>query len=194
MKVIIVSSFLILFFNNIYSQEKSRPDDIERNTVYLEAFGQGFAWSANYDRLFNTNKTFMNSFTLGATFVPSAVGFGSGETYIGMPVSYNWLLGKRSHHLELGIGLTPMFALSAGDNRSDIFYLAAAPKIGYRFQRPQGGLFLKATVTALIDVVHVEKYSFLNRRYNSFSYLNDVMGIGYGVFPWPGLSVGYTFK
>lgn len=194
MKSLVISSFLVLFFSTVYSQEQARTADIERNTVYVEAFGQGLAWSANYDRLFNTNKTFMNSLTVGITYVPEFVGFGVGDTYVGIPVSYNWLLGKKSHHLELGVGLTSMFVIAANTGGSDIFYLAAAPKVGYRFQRPQGGLFFKATVTALIDVFHVDSYSFLNDRYSRLSYFNDVLGIGYPVFPWPGVSVGYTFK
>lgn len=177
----------------MFSQEAKRSEDINKNTVYLEAFGQGFAWSANYDRLFNTEKTFMNSLTVGLVFVPQSIDFGDG-TYVGTPVSFNWLLGKKSHHLELGIGVTPMYVQSRYASKSQMLYVYASPKIGYRYQRPSGGMFFKATATALVDLFHFERYNFAQSRINNFSTMDDVLGLGYPVFPWPGLSVGYTFK
>jgi hypothetical protein len=193
MKKLIYTTFLFFFFSSTYGQENPTSGELKRNTIYAEAFGQGFCWSLNYDRLFNTEKRFMNSFTAGLVYVPKSIQFGEG-TYFGIPVSYNWLLGKKSHHLELGIGLTSLLVNPYSNNISTYSYTYLTPKIGYRFQRPQGGIFFKATATAMIDLLNVSVHKFEGKTYRNFSTMNNVAGIGYAVFPWPGLSVGYTFK
>ncbi len=192
MKPLITAALMFFCWNLTLGQEKPIRDNIERNTIYTEAFGQGFCWSLNYDRLFNTEKRFMNAFTAGVVYVPKSMQFGDG-IYYGIPLSYNWLLGKKSHHLELGVGLTPLFVNPNSKQRSD-FYAYLTPKIGYRFQRPQGGLFFRATATSMIDLLNVSTYKFGNEKQRNFSTMNNVAGIGFAAFPWPGLSIGYTFK
>jgi hypothetical protein len=120
------------------------------------------------------------------------MGFGDG-IYYGIPISYNWIFGKKSHHLEVGIGLTSLI-VNPNSNMVSDFYTYLTPKIGYRYQRPNGGLFLRATVTPMIDILNVRTYTFGNEKSRNFSSFNNVVGLGYAVFPWPGLSIGYTFK
>jgi hypothetical protein len=120
------------------------------------------------------------------------MGFGDG-IYLGIPVSYNWLLGKKSHHFELGIGLTSLL-VNPNSNVGTDSYTYMTPKIGYRFQRPNGGLFFRATVTPMIAILNVSSIKYNNETYRQFSTLNNVAGLGYAAFPWPGLSMGYTFK
>lgn len=193
MKNFISIFFCFFIFGTVFSQELKRSEDINRNTVYLEAFGQGFGYSLNYDRLLNTDKTFMNSLTVGLTFIPQTTEFGDG-IYLGVPVSYNWILGRNSHHLELGVGLTPMFVKSRYYPSSGRFYFYASPEISYRFQRPQGGVFFRVTATGFIDLFHLEKQNLVGGSKYSISSMTDVLGLDYPIFPWPGISVGYTFK
>ena len=193
MKAIIISSILFFISCNAFGQDRLASEEIAKNTIYGEAFGQGFAYSLNYDRLLNTNRRFMNSFTVGATFIPQTAGFGDG-IYMGIPVSYNWILGRKSHHLELGVGVTPMFVKSRYWPSSGRFYFYASPKISYRFQRPQDGLFFRVTATGFIDLFHLQKDNLGGASRFSVSTMNDVLGLDYPVFPWPGLSIGYTFK
>lgn len=54
----------------VFGQEKTTKDVLERNTIYAEAFGQGFCYSINYDRLIETEKRFMHSAAVGVVFVP----------------------------------------------------------------------------------------------------------------------------
>jgi hypothetical protein len=126
-------------------------------------------------------------------YVPKLMQFGEG-TYFGVPVSYNWLLGKKSHHLELGLGITGLYAQPSHSATTTNFYTYLTPKIGYRYQRPTGGLFFKATATPMIDLlsVNTNKIDGFNQRI--FSTLGNVAGLNYGIFPWPGASIGYTFK
>lgn len=192
MKKLIYTSFLCFFFSSTFGQENPTSGELKRNTIYAEAFGQGFCYSINYDRLFNTEKRFKNSFTAGFVYVPESMGFGDGM-YCGIPISYNWLLGKKSHHLELGIGLTSL-VVNPNSNMVSDFYTYLTPKIGYRYQRPNGGLFLKATASPMIDILNVSTYKLGNEKSRNFSSFNNVVGLGYAAFPWPGLSIGYTFK
>ena len=192
MKNLITCLIIFSFTHSVFSQVNEASTTIEKNTVYAEAFGQGFCWSLNYDRLFNTEKRIMNSYTAGIVYVPQSIQFGDG-TYYGIPLSYNWLIGKKSHHLELGVGLTSLLVNPNSSVKSD-FYTYLTPKIGYRFQRPQGGLFFKATATPMIDLLSVNTYKSGSNKSRSFSTLSNVVGLDYPAFPWPGLSIGYTFK
>lgn len=192
MKIVITTALSILGFATAFSQETVPTEVIKRNSVYAEAFGQGFCWSLNYDRLFNTEKTFANSFTTGVVYVPKSLEFGDG-TYFGVPISYNWLLGKKSHHLEMGVGLTALIVKPYYSSNSLDSYLYASPKIAYRFQRPQGGMFFRASMTAMVDLLNVGAYRSGSVTYRNFSTMNNVVGLGHAVFPWPGLSIGYSF-
>ena len=158
MKRTIAITIFFMSVLSVFGQEKKSGAAVERNTIYAEAFGQGFCYSINYDRLFNTEKRFKNSFTGGFVYVPESLEFGDG-VYCGIPISYNWLLGKKSHHLELGIGLTSL-VVNPNSNMVSDFYTYLTPKIGYRFQRPNGGLFLRATATPMIDILNVSTYKF----------------------------------
>jgi hypothetical protein len=192
MKNLIACFIIFTVINSVISQENNVSNTFEKNTIYTEAFGQGFCWSLNYDRLFNTEKRIMNSYTAGIVYVPESIQFGDG-TYYGIPLSYNWLIGKKSHHLELGIGLTSLLVNPNSIVKSD-FYAYLTPKIGYRFQRPQGGLFFRATATPMIDLLSVNTYKSGSNKSRGFSTLSNVVGLDYAVFPWPGLSIGYSFK
>lgn len=176
----------------VFGQEKTTKDVLERNTIYAEAFGQGFCYSINYDRLIETEKRFMHSATVGVVFVPQSMQFGDG-TYVGMPFSYNWLLGKKSHHVEFGIGLTALFVNPNSHTVSD-FYTYLTPKLGYRFQRPNGGVFFRVTATPMIDLLNVSTAKMGKEKSRNFNSFNNVVGLGYALFPWPGLSIGYTFQ
>lgn len=193
MRQILLLSILLSLTNFFRAQEKQTNFPIEKNTIYAEAFGQGLCWSMNYDRLLNTDKKVFNSFTVGVVYVPKQIQFGDGS-YFGVPVSYNWLFGKKSHHLELGVGITGLASKSDyGSTTINNFYTYLTPKIGYRFQRPQGGFFLKVTATPMIDLVSFRSQG-ANGSMRISSLFSDVAGLGYPAFPWPGFSIGYTFK
>src|SRR5690606_38433615 len=75
------------------------------NTMYAEIFGQALYYSFNYDRLLLPNNRFPATVSAGITFLPVP----SYMTVVATPFSFNGLIGKGSHHLELGIGITPMY-------------------------------------------------------------------------------------
>jgi hypothetical protein len=183
---------LVLQVQLVFSQEPLNSKN-KKNSIYAEAFGQGFCWSLNYDRILKTESIIQNSFSVGLVNVPKVIGFGDG-VYYGIPISYNLLFGKKNHHFELGLGLTNMLVFPEMNNGLSKYYLCLTPKVGYRFQKPNGGLFLKVTANLLIDVFNVERYKYENGVSRNTSSLFDVFGVGFPIFPWPGLSIGYTLK
>ena len=76
----------------------------KRNTVYAEVLGQGLYNSISFDRLYRIEKKQKTSLSMGITIIPV------GELFVlGAPISYNYLLGQKKHHLELGFGVTPLY-------------------------------------------------------------------------------------
>jgi hypothetical protein len=209
-KSIYLLGFLIPLF--LWGQESQQSLEIKRNTVYIEAFGQGLYNSFTFDRLYHTDKKIKTSVSAGITLVPTSELF-----VLAIPVSYNFLFGEKNHHLELGIGLTAMY-LREGNistqasyidksgtmvtvnsiGHSDNFYSFVTPKIGYRFQRPAGGLFLRVTFTpplAGINRLGKNEMGQEDLGKPETQFFTDVAFFsGYKIFPWGGLSIGWTFK
>ena len=85
---------MFLLSNFCKAQQLKQKDTVNsRNSCYLELFGQGLGGSINYDQLFNTKKKIKTSLTVGLIYVPRIAEFGDG-TYLGAPISYNFLFGK----------------------------------------------------------------------------------------------------
>ncbi len=68
----------------------------------------------------NVHKSVKNSFNVGFVYVPEFAQFGDG-VYYGIPLSYNWLFGQKSHHLELGAGITTLLVNLGSDFNSQLF-------------------------------------------------------------------------
>ena len=185
----------------LFSQESETPIPANpiknKHTVYAELFGQGFSGSLNYDLLFNSEKKWKRSLTVGIIAVPRSIGFGDGA-YIGVPVSYNWLFGTKRSFLELGVGLTTQVgegsSLESSQKRFSNIYTYFTPKLGYRFQPYKTGLFFRATLTPHVALVNTNFSVRNGNLMTGNSFFQNVMNLGYRAFPWFGVSLGYTFK
>lgn len=228
MKRFAIILFIIVSFS-LVGQNKS--DDTthlpKRNTIYLELGGNGIFGSLGYDRLFRLNKKIKTSFSFGVSIFGD---FKSTEydEYYGIPLSFNFLFGKKKHHLELGIGIavfaevyltyndpsnaiyvtqtswgntssypiTPNTIKPFYSNQTDIVTYIT-PKIGYRFQKPNGGFFFKVAFTPFINFVN--RYAGVKKngiRYepSSFDWFIGGLDIMNSDMPWAGISLGYTLK
>ncbi len=174
----------------------------QRNTIYMELCGQAGIYSFSYDWLFRINKKVKNSVSFGLAIIPA-----HWDLFVIAPVSYNFLFGKKNNHLELGIG--PTFFFQKFTNweytnssvgyltvRKD-YFLFASPKVGYRYQKLHGGLFFKATLSPIINIVQyfgVVKFKNAS-RFNlpgSIRFFEPWGELG-PVLPWTGVSIGYSF-
>ena len=194
---LLLSFFITLITFFCFSQEEAKEDllvNTKRNTLYLELGGSGALYSVNYDRILKNKKRGMTSFSIGTTYW-GKIDYSDGRTDIGIPVSYNYLIGKKNNHLELGIGLTILYSrvlnnyLDAKEDQKGISSIFSL-KCGYRYQKPTGGFLFRATFTPIL-------YAFSYNKTITTYTNNDARIIEYstenqGFLPWAGISIGYT--
>jgi hypothetical protein len=196
-----------------FSQDIVNPPIVKRNTIYFEAFGQGLYNSLSFDRLYNVEKKVKTSFSSGVTIIPHP-----DLLVLGAPVSFNALLGKKCHYLETGIGFTVLYIrqnrISASEyftdqgglvrtndfiGYSDDFFSFFTPKIGYRFQKPGGGIFFRLSFTP--PVAGINRIGQVNSTDNFFcgeppymEYFTNAAFFDRLAVPWGGISLGWTLK
>ena len=78
-----------------------------------------------------------------------------------------------------------------------MFFSFFTPKIGYRYQRPEGGFFFRLTFTPPIAGINIYgntkgQGQSMSDSYNEF--FTSAAFFGSPVFPWGGLSIGWTLK
>lgn len=199
------------FTLNLRSQEPVKESAAARNSYYFEFFGQGLYYSFNYDRLIKTTGPLKNSYSAGLTLLPHPELF-----VVAVPASYNVFYGEGKHHLELGLGFTPMFIKtksSASETWQDAsgtmitnvydatqnnYYTYLTTKIGYRLQKKEGGFFMRATFTPAVGLVSYEgtvKGGYVKQADRGhLNMLGQTAFFPYPAVPWLGLSIGWTGK
>lgn len=160
--LIIIFSFLI--YSRVYGL--SEPIEIKntsKNSVYIELFGNaGYLYNITYDRIIFTKEKNNISAGLGVQYFSSS----DIEDFIfSLSPQISYFYGIK-HHFETGLGVA--YDFNSGDFVIPI-------RIGYRFQKPEGGLLCKIGFTPLLT--------------NSYS----IFGEGFSLIPWGGLAIGWTF-
>lgn len=158
MKKFYVSLLLSLCIGTLFAQKDTvRLREISRNSkaivtdrppqaVYFLIGGSGPLLSVNYDRRFFKRA---NGFGF-------AVGLGYyaelGVSIFSVPVSINYLIGRKSHFLEIGGGTTFISAktndfFDEGNNNGSGFIQHVS--VGYRYQPVRGGFFFRGGISPL---------------------------------------------
>ncbi|RZS96409.1 hypothetical protein [Cecembia calidifontis] len=150
-----ISLLLILLFtcgviNQVSAQEKA--DVITaKNSIYAELGGNGFLYSINYSRIFNQKGAYKFSGSAGFSYVKQVT---TTHWTPLIPIEASVLLGKTSHHLELGTGTSLFTAQSISlDNETNTlqenvsFNSLIFFRLGYRYQKPEGGFFFRIGYT-----------------------------------------------
>ena len=135
--------------------------------VFLEFIGNSPLVSANFDIRLKPDRN--DGFGLRA-------GAGFANNYFSLPLTLNYIIGKKRSGFETGIGLTPLIKFSEGYTGYD----------GYKYQ---GGKNVVAT-------------GFISAGYRLQSYNGFMFRSNVSVFlepeniwaPWPGISVGYMLN
>lgn len=144
------------------------PTGKRRKSVYAEGLGNGIGVSGNFDIRLKPDRN--DGFGVSA-------GAGVVGTYLTLPLTVNYIVGKNRSGFETGIGVTPIININPdvvdeiqfGNNEYISRGSAAAlVNAGYRLQA-RNGFMLRANVAAL----------YLGRRV---------------IAPLPGLAIGYNFK
>lgn len=146
----ILCFFLLFIFNNLFvnGQEKHDFEMRKVSTVYVEFFGNSASFfSLNYDRIIKQYE--MGYFNTSIGIAP-VIYYGTG---FNIPISINYSYGEKKGHLELGLGLGLNRAFGENIN-IDYTRLLANARIGYKYQKTTGGLFLKAGFTPIVPVYY----------------------------------------
>jgi hypothetical protein len=154
-KILFCTAFILMGTLLVNAQNKA---------VYGELGGNGLVFSANYDMRFTKTENGFG-FRVGVGFAG-----GTDVSVFTFPLGLNYLTGKGAHHMEIGIGVTPLtatFDLFEDENAkgSTTFIM---PTLGYRYGKVGKGFVGRIYVGPVI--------------------------VGGGVFfPWGGISAGIKF-
>jgi len=169
MKTVVCLVASLLFVRPVSWAQEIRPFKA-KNAVYAELLGTSVLYSLNYERLIVQKKAHAYGFRLGASelggspFRRSLVG----ELFV--------LTGTGRHHGDFGLAVSAMRGRSSsaesfqGELQLGLF---AVPRLSYRYQKPTGGILLRAGFTPLVR-------------------LSASQG-GRLIHPWGGVAVGYSF-
>jgi hypothetical protein len=133
-KPALISLWLFSLMLSVAGQDRS----MAKNTFFAEYALEGPVYSINYNRIFIQSRTFN---------VDARAGFSFTNNKIAFPVGVGFFTGHNDHHAEFSFTATPLVehktvAYGNGSDNDKFIYLF--PAAGYRFQRPAGGIFLKA--------------------------------------------------
>jgi len=147
---------LIFFAISLKSQDDyvlNAPRDYSKkpakNAAFIELGGNAGLYSLNFDRIYVYKEKTKLSIRLG--FAPEPHGFYFEQGYV---IENNIILFSNPHHLEIGTGITLQRRYNEKPNLPDNYFweniLFGVLRTGYRFQKQDDGLFLKAGITPII--------------------------------------------
>jgi hypothetical protein len=153
-KFAVVFGLLVLIWNPLHA---GRPLREAKTCLYWELLGNGHFFSLNIERLLGNH-------------IALRAGWGvTGGLFMG-----SFLAGRGDHLLELGCG--PSFGKNT-DKRFNLLTLNFV--FGYRYQKPMGGLLLRAGFTPVIFLDDIQNNAFTVQRNR--------------LTPKVGVSIGYAF-
>ena len=126
----------------------------QNNTIYLELLGNGLLYSLNYDRMVTDNisvRAGYGGLTVTSTPDDPTTGYTEDIKITMIPVLANYLRGEGKHKLEIGGGIV-LVSLDYTGNVADVDFSLGADgaiptaNLGYRYQKPEGGFFFKASL------------------------------------------------
>ncbi|MDO1451762.1 hypothetical protein Q0590_36145 [Rhodocytophaga aerolata] len=165
-------------FIEVNAQEVRKS--MQKNTLFVEIGGNGFFYSLNYDRILLDYSTWRISARIGGMYMPGI--FETNRHLIGLPLEVSYWRGKGNHHFELGLGFTPIYdTYSLNEVSRQQAILIGVARIGYRYQKREGGVFYRAGFMPLHGTIYDFNYRQWDRNSN-FTY------------PLVGLAIGYTLK
>jgi hypothetical protein len=137
----------------------------------VEILGNGLFYSLNYERHLRGEWWLRLGYEQFTESDEACLGGTRQRKVTMLPVMLNWIQGAGNHHLEAGVGILP--SVGAG--------LGATATLGYRYQRPGGGLLFRVGLTPLY--VRLPEYEDQPQE-------DDDLELG---LLWLGISLGYAW-
>ena len=167
--------YLIATIASLFYGQTLFAQDFAGTILYVEAGGLGGAWTVNAEyNLFNKKK-WHGQFRVGYGQYNI---FNPEREFRGIPISFSFFDRMTNHHKEIGFGVSYLEGMTEGydDELSKSIYVA--PLIAYRFQRKEGGFFLKLQYLPMIKLSQLTDNIVFKRTVGK-------------LYHYPGLAIGY---
>ena len=174
---------LFLLFNSVLLSVKAQEigPKLKRNTIFIELLGNGGFYSLNYDRILISKEKWKLAGRAGVSYFNFFDDFNT--QYYAIPLEVSYLVGKGNHYLETGLGITPFYKFGEGieefNHEQKTLFITSTARIGYRYQRKDGGFFFKAGWTPQYTKAYRLGESLFPKKYSYFSFIMVGIGAGY---------------
>ena len=145
-----LDTLVINRIDSTISQSKDSIKIVRKNSIFLEIAGNGVLYSVNYDRLFNLSDKFKLSARIGVHYTNKFPLQFYRTVCIPIELSGLYCFYKNKHFVELGTGLSYLNSNDRVTQHAENIIIFAM-RLGYRFQKPEGGLFVKVGFVPLYD-------------------------------------------
>ncbi|REG94539.1 hypothetical protein [Algoriphagus antarcticus] len=129
-----------------------------KNAVYLEVGGSSGRYAVNYSKIFHQKGKLKLNASAGFSMWRNEKLDSKTSWLPVIPLEVTALYGKSNHHLEMGFGFTSFLSTSLKlvsetfEFRDKVVFGAFIPlRVGYRYQKPEGGFFFRVGYTPIID-------------------------------------------
>ncbi len=126
-----------------------------QQAVFVEAGGNGIIWSLNYDRILVSKEYWKLSGRVGAQYTPWL----DSLSVVGVPVELVYLSGDYRHFMEFGAGAALFHSDRQIPEGAPIpnTFINASMRLGYRYQRPEGGFFWRVGFVPMYPVAVIQR-------------------------------------
>lgn len=180
--IVFISAIL---FSSCSLFAQTEAPQTNKNIIYVELMGNSGIYSFNYERILATKGKFQFSLRAGFGAFPAP-----GQTIkcdLAFPFEPVFTFGRSKHRIEVSAGLTTFLEFysqvdyyepfpEVSIRQATDYFFTLNPGIAYRYEKPEGGFFMRAGVNAMIPIYH-----------------GDLVNT-YPILPYPKVCLGYKFK
>lgn len=172
MKKHLIVFLLFIFGITSHCQDKTLSPFQNKNSFQLEILGSTVFYSLNYERILINGGRLKTAAQAGISYYPPSLGVRD----FWLPIGINEIISFGNHHIEAGMGYMPVRESLRDPDLQVIEWFWShmiTGRIGYRYQKPDGHLILRAAFTPVLEV--------------------NIPGFGAEFHPLAGVSLGYSF-
>jgi hypothetical protein len=137
-----------------------------KNSAFAEFWGNSGGYSLNYGRIFYQKNALKLATSAGFSllFESEDEPLHSGYIVPAFTAELSSFYGKSKHNLELGLGFNTSYQKSYAFDEdfpnnireTPYWHKSLVPRLGYRYQKPTGGLFFRASYTPSVAFSSIE--------------------------------------
>lgn len=138
----------VLLLLNLTALQAQSPS-VKSNTAYVELLGSGGLYSINYERFLIMHPKTAYGIRVGGSF------WNREEPNLNVITELVALTGTGKHHADFGLGFVSGFSRDRQVPFPDYQrrnHLYVVPRIGYRYQKPEGGTMIRFGITPFVAV------------------------------------------